>query len=233
MDRILYKGGIASINTEKRYGYIESIEHPETLWFSLKYLRDPVETGDTVMFEITLNRRGEKEASRIRKTIKSANGAMAVFGLNTQVNPEVKEIVQEQLRKMNIDITKDYQVIEFDNTGKNGKVLCVGVDDTDKVLYARPWKAKRFWKFVLEREPDYSSMMTIRLKKDQGIFIILSAHFGPTTPAFPWDPNGNTDESRSFWKDHALVLDGSIKLEPDSIHGFPPEEVRSSFERDE
>jgi hypothetical protein len=77
----------------------------------------------------------------------------------------------------------------------------------------------------MERKPVTSDILSIRFKNDAGFFIIISAHFGSITPAFPWDKNGNYEESKKFWDHHALVLDGSLKIEPGSIHGFLPEEL--------
>ena len=231
MERMLFKGGIAAIHPDKGHGFIESIDHPESLWFSFRYLQDPLEVGDTVLYEVTTNHRGQKEAARIRKVYRSSNGAMVIFGMKIQVDPDVKDRVKQSIGKLNIDLSSDYQVMEQTFPGITGKVLCVKINESDKIIYARPWKRNKYWKFVLDRRPEQSNVMTIGMKKDQGIFIILSAHFGPSTPAFPWDPNGEFETSRSFWEHHAMVLDGSIRIDPDSIHGYLPEELKRTMER--
>src|SRR5210317_675942 len=111
MDRALYKGGIASINLEKNFGFIESIDHPEALWFSLRYVNHNLDVGDTVVYETTLNRKGQKEASRVRKVFHSANDALVIEGMNINIYPELRKQVHEEIGKTRIDLEKDYQVI--------------------------------------------------------------------------------------------------------------------------
>jgi hypothetical protein len=105
----------------------------------------------------------------------------------------------------------------------------VETTETDKIIYAKPHKKNKYYKFVLERKPVESSIISFRFKKDAGFYVVISAHFGPETPAFPWDPNGNLEESRKFWENHALVLDGSVDIEPRSIRGYLPEELEVYF----
>jgi hypothetical protein len=227
MDRRLYKGGIVSLNTDRNYGYIESIDHPESIWFSMKSLITELKVGDAVVYETRLDRKGEKVADRIRKLFYSSNRVPVLFGIGTSLQSDIREKLYSLIPVLSLETTRDNLVVEKKLNGNTGRQLCVEVGKKDKIIYAKPWKKNKYWKFVLEREPVQSDILSLRFKKDNGFYIIISAHYGPETPAFPWDKNGDFRESKKFWDHHALVLDGSLKIEPGSIHGYLPEELRA------
>lgn len=229
MDRTIYIGGVALLYGERNYGFIESIDHPESLWFSMKSLVNEVKEGDPVVYEIRFDRKGEKVADRVRKLFYTSNRVPVIIGIGASFNPKVREQVFSLMPDLTLDIRQENLVVERKLEGIVGKQLCVEVSQDDKIIYAKPWKKNKYWKFVLEREPVQSDILSVRFKKDGSFFIIVSAHFGPETPAFPWDKNGNFNESKKFWDHHALVLDGSLKIEPGSIHGYLPDELQAYF----
>jgi len=226
MDRTLYKGGIVSLNTDLNYGYIESIDHPESIWFSMKSLINELKVNEEVVYEIHLDRKGEKVADRIRKLFYSSNRVPVIIGIGASLQSDLREKLYSLIPELKMDAKRDHFVVEEKLDNHSGRQLCVEVGEKDKIIYAKPWKKNRYWKFVLEREPIQSNILSLRFKKDDGYYIIVSAHYGPETPAFPWDKNGNLEESKKFWDHHALVLDGSLKIEPGSIHGYLPEELK-------
>jgi len=227
MDRKIFKGGIVSLNKDRNYGFIESIDHPESIWFSMKSLVNEVEVGDPVVYETRLDRKGEKIADKVRKLLYSSNRVLVIIGIGASLNPDVRDQLFSLIPDLTLDITKDSLVVERKLADKTGKQLCVEINEKDKIIYAKPWKKNKYWKFVLERKPVQSKILSMRFKKDGEFFIIVSAHFGPDTPAFPWDKNGNFEKSKKFWDHHALVLDGSLKIEPGSIYGYLPDELKT------
>ncbi len=227
MDRRLYKGGIVSLNNERKFGYIESIDHPESIWFPMKSLENELKVGDEVVYETRVDRKGEKVADRIRKLFYSSNKVPVILGIGSSLQTDIREKLYLLVPHLILESTRDNFVVEKKLEGHTGRQLCVKVDEKDKIIYAKPWKKNKYWKFVLERESIPSNILSIRFKKDHGFYIIVSAHYGPGTPAFPWDKNGDFSESIKFWEHHALVLDGSMKIEPGSIHGYLPEELRA------
>jgi len=232
MDRILYKGGIDSLNDDDNYGYIESQDHPESIWFSMKSLNDVVKVGDPVIYETRLNRKGDKIAHRIRRLLYSSNRIPVIIGIGSSLQDSLRRKLYSVIPEIQLDIGREHIVMEKKLDGEYGPQLCVETDGQDKIIYAKPWKKNKYWKFVLERKPVLSDILSLRFKKDYGFYIIISAHYGPETPAFPWDKNGNLGESKKFWENHAIVLDGSLKIDPGSIHGYVPEELISYMGND-
>jgi hypothetical protein len=232
MDRILYKGGIALLNDDDKYGYIESQDHPESVWFSMKSLNDVVNVGDPVVYETRQNRKGDKIAHRIRRLLYSSNRVPVLIGIGSSLQDILRRKLYSVISEIQLDIQKENFVVEKRLSGEQGRQLCVETDGQDKIIYAKPWEKNKYWKFVLEREPVLSDILSLRFKKDDGFYIIISAHYGPETPAFPWDKNGNLHESRKFWENHAIVLDGSLKIDPGSIHGYVPEELNSYMDNE-
>ncbi len=230
MDRTIYKGGVALLNSARNYGFIESIDHPESIWFSIKSLVNEVEVGDQVVYEIRQDRKGEKVAHNVRKLFYTSNRVPVIIGIGISLYPEIQEKLFTLIPDFVLDITQDNLVVEIKLEDNTGKQLCVEVNEKDKIIYAKPWGKNKYWKFVLVREPVRSNILSVRFKQNGGFFIIVSAHFGPKTPAFPWDKNGDFEESKKFWDHHALVLDGTLKIEPGSIHGYLPEELRFYFD---
>lgn len=81
----------------------------------------------------------------------------------------------------------------------------VETNHTDKILYAKRLNRDDYTRFVLDRQPEPTNLVTIVLHKDSGgDYELWSAWIGSAAPQFPGS-EFETPESKPFWRKHALV----------------------------
>ena len=100
-------------------------------------------------------------------------------------------------------------VIEYDCGRPVGKTACVKVSADDLITYAqlmvRGSSDRVYGRFVHKRKGEPSRFILIILKRDDaGDWGVHWVRIGKHMPPWPGSPNA-TDESRQFWREHALV----------------------------
>jgi hypothetical protein len=99
--------------------------------------------------------------------------------------------------------------VEHDMGRPVGYTFVVETSDQDSVLYAQLLRDKLFTRFVKNGKPLASNYLSIMLHKDeqgQG-YELHDAWIGRLRPPLPGSDD-ETDQSKSYWSGHALVLEG-------------------------
>jgi hypothetical protein len=123
--------------------------------------------------------------------------------LNRQ--PYVITLIRDVLTPIKISGVR--VAIERDMGRVIGNTDIVETNETDTIFYAQPQKKNFFSRYAKNRFPAPSHKLTVILEKDtQGDYEIIDTWIGPCSPPFPGDVN-ETVKSRSYWENHALVLD--------------------------
>ena len=96
-------------------------------------------------------------------------------------------------------------------SGPVGMTQCVTTDGTSYIGFARRPGRTGLSRFVVEREPEPTSILTVVIRKeDEGErYILVTAHVGERSLE-PWDPRADEQWLR-YWAVHALILGGEQK----------------------
>jgi hypothetical protein len=122
--------------------------------------------------------------------------------------PYVIGLIKEVLEPMVINGTK--LTIEHDMGRVIGNTDIVETSSKDTVYYAQPHKKAVYSRYVKNRQPLPSSVLSIILHKDEeGNFELLDTWIGPYSPPFPGDDLA-TSKSKLFWENHALIQDSQV-----------------------
>lgn len=121
-------------------------------------------------------------------------------------HPGVKELLPEVLGLIDSDGVDFVATVNLERVV--GLSHCVETQPGDCVVYRV--RGEREWatRFVLDREPEPTSLVTVVLVEGAWTgYVLVSAWFGPVVPPEPEDPRA-TPESESFWASHALTWKG-------------------------
>ena len=230
----LLEGTIKKIFSDKGYGFVESTEHPDGLFFLRSSLKNEVEEGDLIVYEVHRSRKNPDkfEAKYIRKLYVSRNGVKIIEGINARITDSVRAVLYQLLPATELNISEPIINIQTTLEDYSGNQYCVEINEEDKIIYAKRWKKNSYYKFVIDKKPVKTNEFTIILKQIDDFYMILTAFFGPKTEPFPWDRNADTSKSIDFWKNHAIVLSGEFDIKPDTIIGYLPEELEEYFKED-
>jgi len=127
-----------------------------------------------------------------------------------QDTPQLKELVREAL--MNTELAAEKEHFEYDFKRVVGTTDLFDTDDSDTIIYAKRVNRDNYTRFVLDKEPPSSSVVTLVLYKNEDIYTLYSAWVGILVPSFPTAPTA-TPDSIPFWKVHALAW-GSQPIQP-------------------
>jgi hypothetical protein len=120
--------------------------------------------------------------------------------------PHLANLIKEALETEKI--SGDSVALEHDFGRNIGNSDVVKTTDKDTILYAKRAKQDSFARFVKRRPPAPSSCIAIFLKRDSdGEYELRDAWVGHIAPPFPGTEE-ETSESKTYWLDHALVLEG-------------------------
>ncbi|HEX7963085.1 MAG TPA: hypothetical protein VF466_00695 [Candidatus Saccharimonadales bacterium] len=119
--------------------------------------------------------------------------------------PQLLTLAKEMLEQIAV---KGTQVnVEHDMGRLIGYSFIIATKDTDTILYARLLKDDLYTRFVKNGKPLSTHYLTVTLLQDSGNNYELSdIWIGRLTPPRPGSTD-ETDESRSYWLNHAFVLD--------------------------
>lgn len=131
--------------------------------------------------------------------IKSAAGKY----LNQQ--PYLVKLIQGLLELKELE--KLEELIEHDMGRVIGNTEIVKTNEKDVIFYAQRNKTSVYSRYVKNRPPAPSSVLTVVLIQDEdGNYEISDTWIGNFCPPFPGDEKA-TKKSKSFWDEHALIMD--------------------------
>lgn len=120
--------------------------------------------------------------------------------------PELLGLAKEVISSVNADEENVYIDKDFGRTVGLSDLVKTNKDDT--ILYAKRYNRDNFTRFVLNRDPEPTSKVTVVLRKNNiGGYDLWSVWIGAITPQFPGSEH-ESPGSRFFWKNHALVWNG-------------------------
>ncbi len=120
--------------------------------------------------------------------------------------PHLLTLLKEILAELKPTETEIY--IEHDMGRVIGNSEIVATTDKDSIVYARRPKATTYVRFVKNRQFLPTNYLTIVLHRmDSGDYELVDTWPGHKAPPFP-DEEHATKDSKTFWTDHAIVLDG-------------------------
>lgn len=117
--------------------------------------------------------------------------------------PQLKALVKEVLEQTSLNQEKE--VFEYDLHRIVGKMDLIETTNTDEIIYAKRVNRDSFTRFVLNKSPADTSIVTFVLyRQDETSYVLSSAWVGKIVPSFPGSET-ETPESKPYWKNHALV----------------------------
>jgi hypothetical protein len=103
-----------------------------------------------------------------------------------------------------------------------GESNCVETRPGDRIMFARRAGRKTYTRFVLNRSSQETRCITVILhRRNNGTYVVGTAHFGRRAPLEPWGSRKASRESLVFWKRHALVW-GSEPTIPGTERPYAP-----------
>lgn len=158
-------------------------------------------------------------ASRKEFVAESRNGqkvyidyAATKIELHIKETPELLELVNEVISRSTLE--GDNVALQEDLGRIVGETSLVETNDDDEIIYAKRLQRDKYSRFVLNKQLQATSYVTVILHKAADGYALWSAWCGQLVPTSP----GGEDEmpkSQGFWKNHALVFDESI-IQPDT-----------------
>ncbi len=138
-----------------------------------------------------------------------------------------REVIDVALRHIGVTNSERDCVIAREvqlEGGLCGMNLCVETDETDRIVYAvRPGRWC-FTRFVMNRMPTTTDIMTVVLRPEASArdrYILVTAYWGQYAPP-EIRPGDNNDPASGFWANHALIWG----LEPACTAPIPEREWR-------
>jgi len=122
--------------------------------------------------------------------------------------PHLISMIREVLATMKL---ADHDILVEQDMGRViGNTNVVVTSEKDNVFYAQPAKKTISYRFVKNRSPSPSPMLTIILEQDSDDnYEIVDTWVGEFRPPFPGDERA-TGASGEYWKTHALVADAEV-----------------------
>lgn len=128
--------------------------------------------------------------------------------------PGLEQLVCELLPQLHVEGRNVF--IDNDMGRIVGHTDLVATTEKDEIIYAKRPHRKDYARFVLHRESQPTSYVTVALhRRKSAEYELVSAWLGRIAPPFPGDRRATTD-SKPFWKKHALVW-GRQKVQENSI----------------
>jgi hypothetical protein len=120
--------------------------------------------------------------------------------------PHILTLAKELLDSLKLKGPKVVIEHDFGRIIGNTDVVETGVKDT--VVYAKKLRQATYCRFVRRRQMAPSQFLSmILVKDDTGNYELRDIWVGRQVPAFPGDEDA-TPESKLYWENHALVIDG-------------------------
>ena len=120
------------------------------------------------------------------------------FQASGSLKPKVSEIIS------NLKISSNNIYESFNINEDIGFSELIPTTEKDEIIYAKRLHRETYTRFAKNRQPIPTSLITLWICKENDIYELKSAWFGPITPPIPGDPWEN-EQSLPFWLSHALV----------------------------
>lgn len=133
-------------------------------------------------------------------------------------NPKLLELVKEVIAQC--DVVGPNVGIERDLGRIVGQTSCVTTSDDDEIVYAKRLQRDSYSRFVMNRELEDTSLVSVVLFEKEYGYLVWSAWCGALVPTSP-DSKGKMKTSEGFWNTHALVYDPAI-IQPGSERSDSP-----------
>ena len=129
-------------------------------------------------------------------------------------SPKLQSVVKTLIES--IDLEEDVIDLDYDMGKEVGLCDLVATTDEDEIVYALRPNRHVYARLVKNRSAEPSSWITVRLVAiDKTAYRLHTAFVGKRTPSFPGG-NFMPEQSREFWKKHALVW-GNQEVDEGSI----------------
>lgn len=127
-------------------------------------------------------------------------------GTNISQQPHLVTLIKEFLPRSNV--TKAKMSIEYDFGRNIGNCEVIETGGKDQIVYAKHVKRDNYIRFVRRKFPKPSTYITVLLERDaDGEYALTETWIGQRMPPFPGTTE-ETEESRTYWENHAFVLEG-------------------------
>lgn len=153
-------------------------------------------------------------------------GAIVVDRFNSHIHDgPVAKLIPEALQHID-PAGRSFIVAEVDLGRPVGESICVSTSENDEIIFAQRRGRAGLTRFVKNKAPAPSSLMTVILKRTEAApkaqYVLITGYIGPNAGPEPWDAYA-TEESHSFWSTHALAW-GSAPIVPGTEQTeVPPE----------
>lgn len=118
-------------------------------------------------------------------------------------SPELLNIAASYLSTQSLN--KNEVAFQYDTGETIGNTDIVETTKDDEIVYAKRLNRDNYTRFVKNRSPRPTSLISMVLRKrDEGVYELWSVWIGPKVPTFPGDDRTMPD-SKEFWSNHALV----------------------------
>lgn len=148
-----------------------------------------------------------KNHLRVSADLKSSHAATHLAD-----TPHLLELVREALSLISPEDADVYTEVDLGRIiGTSDLVITT---DTDDIFYAKRRNRTNYTRFVRNRRPIETSIVTLVLHRQASDYLLYSAWIGWAAPPFP-DDEKDTPESYTFWKTHALAW-GQQEVQPNT-----------------
>ena len=199
-----YTGNIIKIDWDHGFGFVYSDNDKNNYYFKIASLNSEMQLHDNVVFLVNhLN--GNSSAQAIRKIYQNKVGInfiprVSKTHLHKGIEPYLSGVIDQILDLNSERIEKDFPFPSI-----IGQTTCVSTDENDKVFYAIRKGRLGYTRFVLNREPEDTSFLTIILRRLSDYYHIITCYLGKLAKPEPWDKYALPD-ALEFWENHALIF---------------------------
>lgn len=134
-----------------------------------------------------------------------ASGETVIDREESHLHGDIRMLLPEVFK--GIESNNEEVVIRTIDLGRTvGENICLETDSNDDIVYAQRPGRTGLTRFVKNREPEASSLVTIILHKDTSAdsqYSCRTAFVGPLAELEVWQ--SQSEESKEFWDTHALL----------------------------
>jgi cold shock CspA family protein len=115
----LFEGTIKRIFEDKGYGFIESTDHPDGIFFLQSQLKQDMFEGDKVVYEAHPSRKNpdKLEARFIRQIFVTKNNVKVLEGIKSTIHSKAKKALHDALPMIDLDTSRE--IIHYQTTLEN------------------------------------------------------------------------------------------------------------------
>ncbi|MEO5645996.1 MAG: hypothetical protein ABIO57_02920 [Candidatus Paceibacterota bacterium] len=152
---------------------------------------------------------------KLGKIARLTSARTVVYTKNSHIDPDLVPCLEEIFAKIHTEESFFFEEIDMERIV--GGTLCIETENDDDVVYARRIGKPGFTRFIKNRERTPSTKVTVMLAwaNEFHHYNLVTMFIGGKAEPEVWDKRA-TEKSKSFWQTHALIMDGSYDLVPNS-----------------